>query len=83
MTTEIKKDPKGTKWIFMRLRSHQIKNGRFDTEVQLFDEEGDLVALSKHVSLVTEGKLANSPNKMQQMRKIFKPPEEVENLAKL
>ena len=83
MTTEIKKDPKGAKWIFQKLRTYQIKNGRFDTEVQLFDEEGDLVALSKHVSLVTEGKLASSPNKMEQMRKIFKSPEEIEKLAKL
>jgi archaeosine-15-forming tRNA-guanine transglycosylase len=51
MTTEIKKDPKESKWLFMKVRAHVIKNGRFDTEVIVVDEGGELVALSRHVSL--------------------------------
>ena len=54
MTTEIKKDPKGAKWLFLKLVTRKISNGRFDTDCYLVDEEGDLVALSKHVSLVNE-----------------------------
>lgn len=49
MAVEIKKDPKGAEWLFMRIRAHKIKNGRFDQEVQIVDESGDVVALSKHV----------------------------------
>jgi hypothetical protein len=51
MVTEIKKDPKDSKWLFMKVRAHEIKNGRFDTEVTIVDEGGELVALSRHVSL--------------------------------
>lgn len=29
-----------------------IKNGRFDTDLWVIDEGGELVAMSKHVSLV-------------------------------
>lgn len=50
LSLEIKKDPKDSKWLFMKIRTHKILNGRFDQEVQVIDEEGDLVALSKHVS---------------------------------
>jgi len=57
MTTEIKKDPKGLKWVFMRARSLKIENGRFDTLVYICDEQGDLLAFAKHVSLIVEGKL--------------------------
>jgi N-methylhydantoinase B/oxoprolinase/acetone carboxylase alpha subunit len=35
----------------MRIESHEIKNGRFDEVVQIFDEEGDLVAMAKHVGV--------------------------------
>jgi hypothetical protein len=51
ITTEIKNDPKGAKWLFMRIETHEIRNGRFDTNVVVVDENGDLIALSKHVSL--------------------------------
>lgn len=54
MTTEIKKDPKGAKWLFLRLVTRKINNGRFDTSCYLVDEEADLVALSNHVSLINE-----------------------------
>lgn len=54
LSLEIKKDPKDAKWLFLRIRAHKIQNGRFDTDVYVMDESGDLVALSRHVSLHVE-----------------------------
>jgi acyl-CoA thioesterase len=42
----------GVKWLFSRTRSKLIRKGRLDIEVIIFDEAGDLVALSHHVTLV-------------------------------
>ena len=42
----------GVEFLFLRVRAKQIKNGRFDLEVTILDETGDLVALSTHVALV-------------------------------
>jgi hypothetical protein len=39
----------------MRLEAHLIRNGRMDLDVILFDEEGDLVALSRHAALIVLG----------------------------
>jgi hypothetical protein len=39
----------GVKWLFVRLQAKKIKNGRFDLEIVVLDEEGDVVALSHHV----------------------------------
>ncbi|SMQ52419.1 unnamed protein product [Zymoseptoria tritici ST99CH_3D7] len=39
----------GVKFLFTRLQTKQIKNGRYDLEVVVMDEEGDVVALSHHV----------------------------------
>ncbi|TKA27817.1 hypothetical protein B0A50_04918 [Salinomyces thailandicus] len=41
----------GAKFLFVRLQSKMIKNGRYDLEIIIKDEEGDLVALSHHVVL--------------------------------
>jgi acyl-CoA thioesterase FadM len=67
MVTEIKKDPSGSKWLFMRVRTHEIKNGRFDTEVTIVDEGGELVCLSRHVSLVFARK---SPDELQRIYRL-------------
>ena len=42
----------GVEWIFVRSRSRQIKDGRMDLEVMVFDQEMDLVAISHHVCFV-------------------------------
>lgn len=42
----------GVKWLFVRARAKQIKNGRYDLEVVVLDEERDIVLLSHHVCLV-------------------------------
>ena len=54
LNLEIKKvfPPEGVEWLFVRVRAKQIKNGRMDLEVVIMDADGDLVALSQHVSLV-------------------------------
>jgi hypothetical protein len=39
----------GVKWLFVRLQAKRIKNGRFDLEIVVLDEGGDVVALSHHV----------------------------------
>lgn len=67
MVTEIKKDPKDSKWLFMKMRAHEIKNGRFDTEVTVVDEVGDLVALSRHVSLVL---MRKSPEEVKRIYRL-------------
>ncbi|KAH6611703.1 thioesterase-like superfamily-domain-containing protein [Chaetomium sp. MPI-SDFR-AT-0129] len=54
LNIELKKTlpEEGLEWLQMRVQSKQIKDGRFDLEVILLDEHGDLVALSNHVNLI-------------------------------
>lgn len=42
----------GVDWLFVRTRAKQIRNGRFDLEVVVMDEVGDIVALSHHVCMI-------------------------------
>jgi hypothetical protein len=42
----------GVEWLFVRVRAKQILNGRMDLEVVVLDREGDVVALSHHVSMI-------------------------------
>ncbi|OCL08296.1 hypothetical protein AOQ84DRAFT_318725, partial [Glonium stellatum] len=44
----------GVEFLFVRVRSKQIKNGRLDLEVIVMDIEGEIVALSNHVNLVLD-----------------------------
>jgi len=69
MTTEIKKVPKGAKWLFMRARVNVIKNGRFDMEVHLVDEGGELVAICKHAAVVVDWAFSGKP---EELRKLYK-----------
>lgn len=46
----------GVEWLHVRVHSKHIKNGRYDYEVSIFDETGDLVALSHHVAMVLDGR---------------------------
>ena len=40
----------GVEWLFTRVDTKQIKNGRMDIDVVILDEAGEIVALSHHVS---------------------------------
>lgn len=42
----------GVDWLFVRTRAKQIRNGRYDLEVVVLDEVGDIVALSHHVCMI-------------------------------
>lgn len=42
----------GVDWLFVRVTSKKIKNGRLDLEIVILDDSGDVVALSHHVNLV-------------------------------
>lgn len=44
----------GVKFLFTRLQAKVIKNGRYDLEIIVMDEQGDIVALSHHVCLVVD-----------------------------
>jgi len=44
----------GVQWLFVRVQSKKIQNGRFDLEVTVLDEVGDIVALSTHSSLAVD-----------------------------
>lgn len=54
ISLEIKKvlPPEGVKWLFMRARAKEIKNGRMDAEIVILDEDFELVALSHQVSFM-------------------------------
>lgn len=42
----------GVDWLFVRVRTKKILNGRFDLEIIVLDEVGDIVALSHHVCMI-------------------------------
>jgi hypothetical protein len=44
----------GVEWLFVRVATKQIKNGRMDLEVIIMDEGGDIIALSHHVALALD-----------------------------
>lgn len=44
----------GVEWLFVRVRAKTIKNGRFDLDIEVWDEAGDLVATSVHAALVVD-----------------------------
>lgn len=44
----------GVQWLFVRVQAKKIQNGRFDLEVTVLDEAGDIVALSTHSSLAVD-----------------------------
>lgn len=66
MSIEVKKDPGCATWLFTEVICNKIQNGRFDQEVHVLDEEGDLVALSKHVCSAVPLKRRNPKNNTPQ-----------------
>ncbi|KAJ3554794.1 hypothetical protein NPX13_g10517 [Xylaria arbuscula] len=57
LNLDIKKalPPEGVEWLHVRVQTKHIKNGRYDYEVMIFDQSGDLIALSHHVAMVLDG----------------------------
>ncbi|KUJ22400.1 uncharacterized protein LY89DRAFT_574754 [Mollisia scopiformis] len=52
LNLDIKKSlsEKPCEWLFVRVNSKRIQNGRMDLEVVIMDEEGDIIALSHHIA---------------------------------
>ena len=44
----------GVDLLFVRVQAKVVKNGRFDLDVSVWDEEGEMVAQSNHASLVLD-----------------------------
>ena len=42
----------GVDWLYLRVRARQIKNGRLDLDVEVWDADNDLIALSTHTALI-------------------------------
>jgi hypothetical protein len=43
---------RGWEWLFVRVEMRGVRDGRFDYDVVILDEDGGLVAISRHVALV-------------------------------
>lgn len=56
MNLDIKKSlpEEGAEWLFARVDTKQIKNGRMDIDLVIMDKTGDVVALSNHVALAVD-----------------------------
>ncbi|OAL28137.1 hypothetical protein AYO20_09556 [Fonsecaea nubica] len=44
----------GVEWLFVRVLAKTIRNGRFDLNIEVWDEAGELVASSTHASLIVD-----------------------------
>lgn len=44
----------GLEWLFVRVRAKGVKNGRFDLDIEVWDEANELVATSTHASLIVD-----------------------------
>lgn len=53
MGFEIRKAPpeSGWKWLYLRTEMTVCQNGRYGMDVTIFDETGDVVVMSRHVSI--------------------------------
>ncbi|KAL0640254.1 hypothetical protein Q9L58_000533 [Maublancomyces gigas] len=54
LSIEIKRvaPPEGWEWLFCRVHSREIRNGRMDINVDIFDEESRLVAVAHQVAII-------------------------------
>lgn len=58
LNLDIKKSlpPEGVKWLAARVQIKKMKNGRMDLEVHIHDADGELIALSHHISYIVDAK---------------------------
>ena len=56
MTLEVKRKipDDGMKWIRSRVTAKEVRNGRYDAEVLMFSEGGELLAISNHVAMAVD-----------------------------
>ncbi|KAL4972556.1 thioesterase-like superfamily-domain-containing protein [Aspergillus desertorum] len=54
LSVEFKKRPgPSTKWVLVRSNSQRVLDGRYDMNVQILDEDGEILALSNHVVYIS------------------------------
>jgi len=46
----------GVPWLYSRVNSRQMSNGRMDLEIVVLDVDGKLVAISNQVALLVDAK---------------------------
>lgn len=44
----------GVEWVMMRVVGKEVRNGRYDAEVLIFDERGEFLASSNNVAMVVD-----------------------------
>ena len=44
----------GTKWLFARMKTLDVRDGRLDVRGELWDEHGDLIALMQYLWFVVD-----------------------------
>lgn len=56
MSLDVKKrlPPQGSEWLRLRAVSRTIVNGRYDAEVLMFDQDGELLAISNHTAMALD-----------------------------
>jgi hypothetical protein len=54
MSMEIKRDPKCAEWLFVRIKTDGLLNGRYTSDVTVLNEEGELVAIARIMGLVVK-----------------------------
>lgn len=56
MTLDVRRalPPEGLEWLRLRVAAKEVRNGRYDAEVIMFDEQGNLIALSHHVAMAVD-----------------------------
>ena len=42
---DIRRDPKGEKWLLMRSVMHEARNGRSDNDMKIINQKGEMVAI--------------------------------------
>lgn len=52
LSLDIRRDPREEEWLLQRTTMNECKDGRFDMEVKLYTERGELVASSAHSCLM-------------------------------
>lgn len=48
---DIRRDPKGEKWLLMRSVMHEARNGRSDNDIKIINGNGELVAIVHQVNI--------------------------------
>ncbi|KAI0025984.1 thioesterase family protein [Xylariomycetidae sp. FL0641] len=54
LESKTKLPDEGVEWLAVRVTSRQMKDGKFDLDVVVRDEDGEMVALSHHIAMVVE-----------------------------